>query len=839
MTDNPPFLKQVAGIFADNERESLNKICFIFPNKRSAIFFRNYLNEITGSASLNIRTISSLISELSQRQSASRLEQLFILFDEYRKLSKDIADFDRFIFWGDMLISDFNDVDRYLVDPDALFVNVHRFKEISSTYLTDEQREIIKRYWGEEPENDSAERFWNHIDNDSKGSTKNKFLKLWEVLGELYHAFHNRLEEQGKISSGMEYRKVASAIKNVVQEKRLPFEKYVFVGFNVLSPAEIKIVSTLRDYGLADFYWDYNSPAFADGFNRAGKFIEKNKQEFPSKYTLPEEQITTLPEIEIIGVPSSMAQVKLAGNTLREWCEDGSIKNTDNAVDTAVVLPDESLFIGLRRSIPYDLISNINVTMGLPLKLTPIAALMKIIVNMQMRMRITRGVPTFYYDDILAIINNNYINALAPDEAELIENVIVTNRHFRMSQEQIAEIAPTFAPVFYPLLSADPSNETVYDYITGIIELIENDCNSADLKFLKAYKDAVESVKEHCVRFDTEIKPTTFFRMIEKTVSGEKINMIGEPLKGLQMMGVLETRALDFDNIIMLSMNERIFPRKHYSGSFIPDALRKGYGMATADFQESIFAYYFYRLISRAKKVKLIYDARSVGTKTGEMSRYLTQLIYLFGDTNRVQSSLRVFNPLESVNQSIEIDKNNPEILAKLEKFKSHSKDKLFISASALNTYISCPLAFYLKHVEGFSDDKDLNEFMDAGTYGTIVHNVLQEIYCNIASRHCGIIPKEELERILKSTDITIDKLIGWNINKEFNKFDESRRHTPLEGETLIMGKVMKESIAAVLKADIQFAPLTLVEAEKSIPIDLKVTVNLSVNFKLKIDRID
>ncbi|MDE6652266.1 MAG: PD-(D/E)XK nuclease family protein, partial [Paramuribaculum sp.] len=328
------------------------------------------------------------------------MEQLFILFDEYRKLSKDIADFDRFIFWGDMLISDFNDVDRYLVDPDALFVNVHRFKEISSTYLTDEQREIIKRYWGEEPENDSAERFWNHIDNDSKGSTKNKFLKLWEVLGELYHAFHNRLEEQGKISSGMEYRKVASAIKNVVQEKRLPFEKYVFVGFNVLSPAEIKIVSTLRDYGLADFYWDYNSPAFADGFNRAGKFIEKNKQEFPSKYILPEEQITTLPEIEIIGVPSSMAQVKLAGNTLREWCEDGSIKNTDNAVDTAVVLPDESLFIGLRRSIPYDLISNINVTMGLPLKLTPIAALMKIIVNMQMRMRITRGVPTFYYDDI-------------------------------------------------------------------------------------------------------------------------------------------------------------------------------------------------------------------------------------------------------------------------------------------------------------------------------------------------------------------------------------------------------------------------------------------------------
>ncbi|MDE5745162.1 MAG: hypothetical protein K2H84_05810, partial [Paramuribaculum sp.] len=221
---------------------------------------------------------------MSKRHPAGRLEQLFILFDEYRKLAKDITDFDRFIFWGDMLISDFNDVDRYLVDPDALFVNVHRFKEISSSYLTDEQKDIIKRYWGEEPGSGYAERFWNHIsENSQEGKTKEKFLKLWEVLGQLYHAFHKRLEEQGKIASGMEYRKVASVLRQVAAEKRLPYEKYVFVGFNVLSPAELKIFSTLRDFGLADFYWDYNSPAFSDGFNRAGKFIEKNIQEFFNK----------------------------------------------------------------------------------------------------------------------------------------------------------------------------------------------------------------------------------------------------------------------------------------------------------------------------------------------------------------------------------------------------------------------------------------------------------------------------------------------------------------------------------------------------------------------------
>ncbi|MDE6048636.1 MAG: PD-(D/E)XK nuclease family protein, partial [Paramuribaculum sp.] len=662
--------------------------------------------------------------------------------------------------------------------------------------------------------------------------------KLWEVLGQLYHAFHNRLEEQGKIASVMEYRRAASILKQVASENRLPYKKYVFVGFNVLSPAEIKIFSILRDFGFADFYWDYNSPAFSDGFNRAGKFIEKNIQEFPSIYELPEDKITDLPEIEIIGVPSSMAQVKLAGSILRDWAQSGIIKDKDNAVDTAIVLPDESLFIGLRRSIPYDVIKNINVTMGLPLKLTPIAALMKIIVNLQLRLRFSGGVPTFYYEDILSVINNNFIKTLAPEEVEALENAIITNRHFRMTQEQIGDIAPSLASIFSPLFSIR-NNEAVYDYITNIIALIEPECNPTELKFLNAYMDAVKSVKEHCVKFETEIKPATFFRMVEQTVAGEKINMIGEPLKGLQMMGVLETRALDFDNIVMLSMNERIFPKKHYTGSFIPDALRRGYGMATADFQESIFAYYFYRLIARAKRVKLIYDARTVGTKTGEMSRYLTQLIYLFGNSGKVRTSLKVFSPLESTSQTIEIDKNTPGILEKLEQFKSGSHDKKYISASALNTYISCPLEFYLRYVEGFNDDKDLNEFMDSGTYGTIVHDVLEEIYRGISSRHGDIIPGEEIEMLLKPDSTVLDRLIVSHINKEYNKLDDSLIDSPLEGETLIMGKVMKESITSVLKADLNFAPLTLIEAERSIPIDLKINDNLSVNFKLKIDRID
>lgn len=839
MTGHAPFLKQVAQIFAENERTNLKNICFIFPNKRSATFFKHYIGQFVTDRTINAKTISAFISDFSKRTTAGRLEQLFILFDEYRKLAGDISEFDKFIFWGDMLISDFNDVDRYLVNPDALFVNVQRFKEISSTYLTEEQIEIIRRYWGEEPGTNETQRFWNHIaTNPADGKPKEKFLKLWEVLGPLYHAFHEHLEAEGKIAAGMQYRKVASTIKEAVTEGLLPFRKYVFIGFNVLSPVELKIFSVLRDFKCADFYWDYNSPAFTDGFNRAGRFIERNIKEFPSEYELPEGKITTLPNIEIIGVPSSMAQVKLTGGILSDWAETGVISNPDNAVDTAVVLPDESLFVGLRRSIPYDIIDNINVTMGLPLKLTPIAAMMKIIVSLQMRLRITNDIPTFFYEDIIAVTGNRFIRELAPQEADALENKIITNRLFRMNREQIEEVAPTLAPIFTPLAN-NLDDEGIYDYITGIMNLVREKCGKTEIKFLDAYLNAVETVREHCVRFDTRIKPATFFRMVERTVAGEKINLVGEPLKGLQMMGVLETRALDFDNIIMLSMNERIFPRKHYSGSFIPDALRKGYGMATTDFQESIFAYYFYRLISRAKNVKLIYDARNVGTKTGEMSRYLTQLIYLFGDSGNVTRSLRVFNPLKFDSDSLTVEKT-PDILKKLEQFKSESKDKKYISASALSTYISCPLKFFLQYVEGYNDDKDLQAFMDAGTYGTIVHDVLQEIYTGIASKNSiKSISREEMESLLVESNPTIDRLIVRHTNKLHNKLDSSRLDTPLEGETLIMGRIMKESVRAVLEADMEFAPLTLVEAERSLPIDLKITDALTVNFKLKIDRID
>ena len=839
---NKPFLQQIAEVYAANEPESLAELCFVFPNKRSATFFSNYMEQAaTGRSMPAVKTISSFVADFSPRHPADRYEQLFILYNEYRKLSDDIADFDQFLFWGEMLVSDFNDVDRYLVNPDALFVNVKRYKEIGSNYLTPEQIEIIRRYWGEEPQKADVDRFWTHVGGccgDKGDRPGDKFLRLWEVLSPLYKAYHAYLESNGKIAAGMMYRKAAAAIAEYIAGGRLEFSRYIFVGFNVLTPAELKIFSLLRDNGSADFYWDFNSPAFAGGFNRAGRFIERNLKEFPSLYPLPEGRIDSMPDIEIIGVPSAVAQVKLAGSILREMVEKGQIDNPANAVDTAVVLPDESLFVPLRRSVPYDLIPETNVTMGLPMRLTSIAALMRLVVNLQLKVRVSGGVPTFFYEDVQALLANPSVRSVAPEEADALSSVIVSERLFRISAARIEETAPELSPLFC-IIDENASADEICGYITCVVSMVSDGKDANEQKFLNAYSAAVNRLKDTCKRFGVEVRRSTFFRMVERTMASEKISLAGEPLKGLQIMGVLETRALDFDNIIMLSMNEAIFPRKHYSGSFIPDALRRGYGMATTDFQESIFAYYFYRLISRARRVRLIYDARSLGVKSGEMSRYLTQLLYLYSDKGNIRHTLRVFEPKTFPFSPVSIAKS-PAIMDKLRRFMPGAEEPRNLSASAINTYIACPLQFYLRYVEGYDADDEMKDFIDASSYGSILHETAQTLYENLASENSSrTITAESLRRVLAHGNLTVDRIITSTTNKIYNRLDGDALMTPLCGEALVMGNLIRESICSMIEADLKIAPFVFEGAEVKIHSVLKVNDSLSVNFKMLIDRID
>ncbi len=836
------FLQQVADIYIRNERQALSNYCFVFSNKRSATFFAHFMQqgllESGGGIMPQITNITDFVGSFSELTEANRYDQLFTLYDEYRKLPGVDVDFDRFAFWGEMLLVDFNDVDRYLVDADALFVNVKRLREISANYLTPEQLDVIRRYWGEERGSNEIDRFWNHIDKNEASESQDKFVKLWAVLQPLYHSYRKRLQAKGLASPGMLYRNACDKL-SPSSGFTPECSRYIFVGFNVLSTSEIRIFSRLHIMDRADFYWDMNSPAFKLDDSRAARFMRRNIKEFPSRYKLEEPPIEKMPNIRILGVPSNIGQVKTAGEQLQQWLDEGKISDSENAIDTAIILPDESLFIPMIHSVP-ETFGTINVTMGFPMRLSPMSALIRNIVSLQLRSRVRGEEKIYFYEDVKALLLTSALRTVDQEGCCRLETEIRNKRLFSIPGSLILALAPKLAPVF-AVIAEGAGRERIHEYISQLCDFLDDAVAEKDemqTHFIESYRAAADELFDAAQRFDITMDNSSFFRLVERAVNADTVNFVGEPLHGLQIMGVLETRALDFKNIIMMSMNERVFPQRHYSRSFIPDALRYGFGMATIDFQESIFAYYFYRLISRAENVTLLYDARSVGgSKSSEMSRYLSQLLYLLNEQN-VTHKLRVYSAQTFKDSPISITKDD-RILKKLTKFREGGEKNL--SASAINKYINCPLDFYLQYVEGYDAENEVVDYMDASTYGTVIHSVAQRIYESFQSeRDVPVeITESMLDPYLAENGIKLERIITEEINKTFNRLADDKLLTPLLGESLILGKVIHSTIRAMLKVDKALCPFTFVGAEKDKKASIKINDELSVNMRMLIDRID
>lgn len=834
------FLSRIARTYLQREEKYMPDYCFVFPNKRSGMFFSKYLSEhSTGTLLMpKISTISELVCDFSSSIEASRFEQLFILYNEYKLLSSDISEFDQFQFWGDMILNDFNDVDKYLIDAKQLFQNVKQLKEINSNYLTPEQLEIINRYWGESRPLETIENFWSHINNGKESpQASDRFLKLWEILYELYHNFRKKLDEFGLSYQGMSYRKAVDCLKNMVADD-LPYRRYIFIGFNVLSSSELAIFNRLMQLDRADFYWDFNSPAFNGKYNKASRFLNRYIKEYPSRYDIGEDEINDFPEIEIIGIPSNVGQVKETGQLLTQMVYDKSIANPDDAINTAIILPDEELFIPLIHSLPQE-IKSVNITMGYPMKHTSVASLIKNIVSMQLRARIIKGEHQFFYEDIQNVLSHPLIRTFASRESESILTEMTEKRMFNIPSAYLTGHFSLLNPIFTTVKDTCNAKE-VFDYTLELVTFIHDrisqiKTSSLETGFLSRYRLALVNLYHLADKHNIAMREKTFFHLLERAISSETVNFVGEPLKGLQIMGVLETRALDFDNIIMLSMNERIFPRKHYARSFIPDALRRGYGMSTIEFQESIYAYYFYRLLSRAKRVYLLYDARNAGIKSGEMSRYLYQLRYLYPQ-HSIKNTFGFYEIHPADIREIKIAKTD-EIMDKLNRFRTPGSGKN-LSASAINQYINCPLSFYLEKVEGVNIKDEIKEYMDESTYGTIVHEVAENVYKNMrGDADEFVITEEILERLRNSTKM-LSTYIRHSINKNYNKLGDNN-DTQLTGESKVLGDVILHFMRLLFQNEKQFAPFAFIEGEKKMSGIYRLTPDIAINFTQTIDRID
>ncbi len=887
------FLQSIAEAYNQNYND-LSDLCFVFPSKRSGSFFIKYLKEAIktkAAISRKVMTISDFIANLSGKEIDNRIDLLFILYKEYNKLlqendkDQEEISFDKFRGWGDIILSDFNEVDMSCVNPDALFQNLRDFKEIQSDYLTEEQKTVINEYLGEEKFYEHTESFWKHFNSKSENTStsKSRFIRLWEALSPLYHRFNEELERRNLTYTGGAYRQALEQIKCNGTDA-LPYKKVIFVGFNVLSSIEYLIFSELQKLkcevdgeSYADFYWDNTGPALNDPNNSAVRFIDKNIAKFKSQFDISSSDRTTFPEVmQSISCPSNSTQAKKVGEILGEICPPlpekddkdyaKNIAEIDKAnTNVAVVLPDEELLLPLLYSFPKN-ITKANLTMGYSIKLTSTSSFVTLVRKAFDHARQKDGETSFYYKDIKSILAHPFASIiLGIDSIEKIRKQALEQNLFNISTSQLDEYSDSKSKEIFQNLIKDASAEDTFEYLDTLLEkiqhlLLKNESNelihnNIEIDALESYRDALTRVYDAISEHRIEMRRNTFLTLVDRLIASEKISFEGEPLLGVQIMGILETRCLDFDNIIIPSMNERIFPRRIRSHSFIPNTLRKGYGMPTTQFQESIFAYYFYRMISRAKKVYMLYDARTGGMRSGDPSRYITQLQYLYKDANLKSLSLK-FDISKTANEDLYADKTE-EVMKKLKEYTIADSNKN-LSASSLKNYLQCPLKFYLNNVEGIStEDDEPKEFMSAAMIGDVVHGVMQHIYTPDTLDANGKIvrgsgkeiegsgkqiTKEFIDNILND-EAWLKHIVSQHIYCEQNgiKLDNYNKisNPNLAGDGEIFTDAIVHYIKAILDIDRGIAPFYYKGSEVKENFQWKINDELKVNVKYIIDRMD
>lgn len=825
-----PFLSQVAQLFYSKYGSKLHEHTFVFPNRRAAMFFRKYLAEITSKPlfSPEVLTIQELFASLSTYRQADRIEMLVALYKHFKRISGSDESFDDFIFWGEMLLNDFDEVDKYLVDAVQLFVNVHDFRLLDDdlTHLDENQIEAMRR-------------FWDNFMPVEGNNTKEKFHETWKILLDLYTSLREELHKKNIAYEGMIFREVAE--KALKDDFEFANDKsFIFVGFNLLSPSETTLFNCLKQKGFADFYWDYDSPLVHDDNNRASFRVKDNLQLFPSKHQLEITEDNIKSKIELIGVPSGVGQAKHISNIITDLIDKGEIENPNEAINTAIVLPDENLLIPTLYSIPKE-IGKINVTMGYSLSHSSIAGLVEHISLLQQNQRKWNNEVAFYHRYVKAILNHPLIILSAKQKADELKEHILKHNRVVVPVSEITE-DPLLKLIFTPITKWSEISsylQVILSYLYNTLteikhsddDLKENSINHSDLEreFIVQYYKTITSLGDRLKGVDV-MSVDTYFRLLRKLARGISVPFSGEPLSGLQIMGVLETRTLDFDNLIILSMNEGVFPIKKATNSFIPFTLRKGFALPTYEFQDSTYAYHFYRMISRAKNIYMLYDTRTEGMQTGEVSRYFYQLKYLYNSLFDISEKVVTYDVSAPSITPVSVEKT-PEVMKLLNQFRAGGDKSL--SASYINNYIDCPLKFYFTALENLSEESDVQESVEADVFGTIFHRLMEVIY----KRFYNIDVTPNALTAIINNDAYLNEVLETAFSKYYFKDEGNPRK--LQGQYYLIGEILKSYVKQTLKVDIKSTPFRYIGSEYRFNTTYKVNEQLAVNFKGSIDRID
>ena len=774
-----PFLRQVAQHYLNPSFTDLKDTVFVFPSRRSLVHFRNEIKAVSGDPSLKVHgtTINDFFYRIHGTRPTERLRLVLELYEVYKSVNPKAESLDEFIFWGRTMIADFDNIDKYLADAKALFVNISDYKAMQDTlsYLTEEQRHAIEQFIAHFRDRNGRITVLPGAGKDIKA----RFLQVWDLLYPLYEGFKKRLDANGMAYEGMVYRSFAERlcggadIREIVNGIYGGERRFVFVGLNALNECEKTVLRALRDASMAEFAWDFSSKEIRSRENKASLFLTKNIREFPQAFSIDASPLRR-PEVTVVSVPSAIGQAKVAPQFLAEAQGDPE--------ETVIVLPDESLLMPLLSAIP-DSYDTVNVTMGYPMKRSAVYSLMKAVAQLQLSAREKDGVTYFHHKAVTDILTSSLVKAILTDEEKTVAEAVRCAAKLHIPQQDLTG-GDTLDTIFRPVISdikgaSAEQNHRTEEYLRQVIMHIgtrtgDSGDELVELDFAKRYHEAVSALSA----YDLPVLPATHLSTLDRMLFDESVPFDGEPLRGLQVMGALETRALDFRNVAILSANEDVFPHRSADNSFIPPEMRRAFGLPTLEYQDAVWAYYFYRLIQRAEKVWLIYDSRTEGLLSGEESRYIKQLEYAFGfNIRRFTATAPVAAPATAG----PIPKTEDDVKTLREKR---------LSASALQNYLCCPAKFYYHTVKGLRTDDDVAESVDAAMLGTIFHEVMQKLYSGRKS-----VSQEDIRQLLRD-EKTLRGFVHEGIKNQMKVLD-------VEGRNLVVEEVLLEYVKGTLRHDL------------------------------------
>ena len=812
------FIQQLVNEVVKKHSGQLQNLCIVFPTRRAGLFFQKELAKTLSAPvwSPAIFSIQDYLLKLAGNNIPDDLTLLFELYESYKEYFPT-EDFARFYSWGGLLLKDFDDIDKYMIDAALVFETVTDLQQIDHNFPMDEA------------DLERLRLFWKIFFDRDPSILQAEFINTWKYLGKIYSSFRSKLDNKNIAYEGLAYRKLANKIS--IPGFKFPFEfsHTIFAGFYALSPSEQSIIQTIISHGNASSYWDADSYYFDDPAQESGEFFRKNPLIGNNFYWKQEHFKNIKKEIEFAGLPLHVGQAKYAGSIL-----DSLIKNIDFVSEnTALVLPDEKLLFPVLYALPESL-DQVNVTMGYPLSQTSLFNLFELLIILQRNARKSvNGELSFYFRDVLNILNHPYIRLLDDRHinswlASLDENYI----RLPISKILTDKDNSLFNEVFIQLTSV----KQAFSWYKKILRMILEGMKDEDFHFHRLESEFVYNFYTHLSRLEDILKENeivkdleTFWKIFREIISSVKIPFTGEPLKGLQIMGFLETRVLDFDNVIILSVNEDVLPASGNKPSFIPFNIRKAFKLPTYEEQHAVSAFHFFRLLQRAKNIFLIHNTETKSISTGERSRFLLQVELEL--EKRYPDSIHIVHKVISTKASKDkidqiIINKTPALFEVLSKFITDdiSNSVTPISATALLSYITCPLQFYFRYLAGLKEQEEPEEYMESATFGSVLHKAMKHIYTDVNE-----INNEMINRLKLKIDDNVDRAI----HEEFTNINQ------LEGKNILLRNIIRELVKRIMESERLYTPFKILQLEKDVSNAFEIGKNRFVKLKGIIDRVD